>query len=85
MRRVEGAPYGTDASKISRRAGVPAIVLGPGDIAQAHTDDEWIAVDEIAEAALSTRNWRSDSGTGTSHEAVGAHLPDRLGHATGSR
>ena len=61
---VEGAPYGTDASKISRGAGVPAIVLGPGDIAQAHTDDEWIAIDEVADAALIYAQLALDLGRG---------------------
>lgn len=42
-----GAPYGTDASKISALAGVPAVVLGPGDIAWAHTDEEHIALNEL--------------------------------------
>ena len=32
-------------------AGVPAAVLGPGDIAQAHTADEWVAIDQLAAAA----------------------------------
>lgn len=44
-----GVPYGTDASKLAE-AGLPAIVLGPGDIAQAHTADEWIEVAELERA-----------------------------------
>jgi acetylornithine deacetylase len=48
--RAIGVPYGTDASTISA-GGIPAVVLGPGDIAQAHTEDEWIDVARIEEAA----------------------------------
>lgn len=44
-----GAAYGTDASNFCA-AGIPAIVLGPGDIAQAHTADEWIAIDQLQQA-----------------------------------
>jgi acetylornithine deacetylase len=44
-----GVPYGTDASKLAE-AGLPSIVLGPGDIAQAHTVDEWIDVAELERA-----------------------------------
>ena len=43
-------PYGTDASTIAE-AGIPAIVFGPGDIARAHTCDEWVPIDEVAQAA----------------------------------
>ena len=42
-----GAPYVTDASHYAA-AGAPAIVLGPGDLAQAHTKDEWLALDQLA-------------------------------------
>jgi acetylornithine deacetylase/succinyl-diaminopimelate desuccinylase-like protein len=45
-----GVPYGTDASTISA-GGIPAVVLGPGDIAQAHTPDEWVETDQIEKAA----------------------------------
>ena len=38
--------FGCDASKIAAR-GVPVIVLGPGDIAQAHTVDEFIALADL--------------------------------------
>jgi succinyl-diaminopimelate desuccinylase len=45
-----GVPFGTDGSKLAARAGVPTIVLGPGDIAQAHTADEWIEIRQLAQA-----------------------------------
>jgi len=38
--------FSCDASKIAAR-GVPVIVLGPGDIAQAHTVDEYIALGDL--------------------------------------
>ncbi len=45
-----GAPYATDASHYAA-AGAPVLVLGPGDIAQAHTKDEWLHRTELARAA----------------------------------
>ena len=47
---VLAVPFGTDASTISE-AGIPAVVFGPGDIAQAHTRDEWVELDQIDRAA----------------------------------
>ena len=41
-----GVPFGTDAAAISA-AGVPTVVFGPGSIDQAHTADEFIAIDEL--------------------------------------
>jgi acetylornithine deacetylase len=46
-----GVPYGTDASNLSGIGGVPCVVLGPGSIDQAHTDDEWVGLDEVRKAA----------------------------------
>lgn len=43
-------PFGTDASTISG-AGVPSIVFGPGSITKAHTEDEWVPLDEVEMAA----------------------------------
>lgn len=48
--RVHPVPYGTDASTIAL-AGVPAVVFGPGDIAQAHTCDEWLDLDQLDQAS----------------------------------
>jgi acetylornithine deacetylase/succinyl-diaminopimelate desuccinylase-like protein len=42
------APYGTDASVLQELA--PCVVLGPGDIAQAHTPTEQVCVPELAAA-----------------------------------
>lgn len=39
--------YGTEAGLFAE-AGIPTVVCGPGDIAQAHAPDEWIALDQIA-------------------------------------
>ena len=44
--QLQGVGYGTDASSFGL-GGIPAVVLGPGDIAQGHTADEWIDVAEL--------------------------------------
>ncbi len=41
--------YGTDASKFAD-VGMPAVVIGPGDIAQAHTAEEWVHLGEVRAA-----------------------------------
>jgi len=47
-----GAAVGfwTEASLFSD-AGLPALVLGPGDIAQAHAIDEWVSLSQLSAAA----------------------------------
>jgi acetylornithine deacetylase len=47
-----GVPYGTDASNLSGVGGVPCVVLGPGSIDQAHTDDEWVPLEEVRQGAF---------------------------------
>jgi acetylornithine deacetylase len=48
--RSVGVPYGTNAAAIAA-AGVPSVVFGPGSIDQAHTADEWLALDALARAS----------------------------------
>jgi acetylornithine deacetylase len=50
MPAVLGVPYGTDGGPLSQ-AGLPCVVFGPGDIAQAHTRDEWVELDQVRLAA----------------------------------
>jgi len=47
-----GAPYFTDASALTPGlGGVPTVVLGPGDMEQAHQTDEYCVIQRIEEAA----------------------------------
>ena len=32
------------------RPGIPAVVCGPGDVEQAHGNDEWVSVDRLVDA-----------------------------------
>jgi len=48
-RKPKGVDYFTDASAIAM-GGTPAIVFGPGNIAQAHTDNEWIDLFQLDKA-----------------------------------
>lgn len=41
--------FGTEAG-IYAKAGIPTVVCGPGDIGRAHKADEWIGIDELAQA-----------------------------------
>jgi acetylornithine deacetylase len=50
VHEFEAVPYGTDASSLAL-AGIPSVVFGPGDIAQAHTADEWIELQQVEQAA----------------------------------
>jgi acetylornithine deacetylase len=53
----EGVPYGTDATHLR---GIPTVVFGPGDIAQAHTADEWVDLAQVdAGAEITYRLMRS--------------------------
>ena len=43
---VAGAHYGTDGSKLAK-AGIETVVCGPGDIAQAHTANEFVPLEQL--------------------------------------
>jgi acetylornithine deacetylase len=45
----EAVDFWTEAALFAE-AGLPAIVFGPGDIEQAHTVDEWIAIEQLETA-----------------------------------
>ena len=45
-RRALTVPYGTDGMAYGKKM-KQMVVLGPGDIAQAHTVDEWVEVDQL--------------------------------------
>ncbi|AOY99830.1 acetylornithine deacetylase (ArgE) [Cupriavidus sp. USMAHM13] len=47
-REVNKVAYGTEAG-LFQRAGIPAVVCGPGDIQQAHKPDEFVTLEQLAE------------------------------------
>ena len=47
---LAGFPGGCSTALMHMR-GIPSVVIGPGNLLQAHTVDEWIDVDQIYEAA----------------------------------
>jgi len=47
--RAAGVDYFCDASVLAQ-GGIPSVVFGPGDIAQAHTCDEWISLASLERA-----------------------------------
>jgi acetylornithine deacetylase/succinyl-diaminopimelate desuccinylase-like protein len=46
QRTPEGVTFFSDAAVLSA-GGIPSVLFGPGDIAQAHTPDEWIEVSQL--------------------------------------
>ena len=41
-------PYGTEGGMFAQRLGVPTVICGPGNMAQGHTPDEYIEVEQLA-------------------------------------
>ena len=46
QKKPAGVDFFTDAGVLAA-AGIPSVVFGPGDIAQAHTISEWVAVSQL--------------------------------------
>jgi acetylornithine deacetylase len=44
-----GVPFGTNATAFGQR--FPTVVFGPGSIAQAHTADEWVELEQVERAS----------------------------------
>lgn len=61
QKKLVGADYFCDASVLANK-GTPSVVFGPGDIAQAHTVDEWISVAELERAKDLLVNFLSSLG-----------------------
>lgn len=49
QKKALGVNYFCDAAVLSQ-AGIPSVVFGPGNIAQAHTADEWISIRQLERA-----------------------------------
>ncbi len=58
---VEGVTYGSDLRLFTNHAHVPTVLYGPGDVAQAHTTNEYVELDQVVAActvvALAIADW----------------------------
>lgn len=52
--KARGVPYGTDAS-VLQKMGTDCLILGPGDIAQAHKPNEFIKTEQLESAVIKFR------------------------------
>jgi len=48
--QIKGMPGWTDAALLTNMAKVPSVVFGPGDILQAHSNEEWVEIEELVQA-----------------------------------
>ena len=60
---IHGVSYGSDLRFFTNDAGMPAVLYGPGDVADAHTVNEHVRLTEVLDAArtvaLLLMNWRT--------------------------
>jgi acetylornithine deacetylase/succinyl-diaminopimelate desuccinylase-like protein len=49
QRKPHGVEYFSDAAVLAAGR-IPSVLFGPGDIAQAHTPDEWISIESLEQA-----------------------------------
>lgn len=47
---VVGVPFWSDGALFSSQAKIPTVICGPGCEKQAHSDNEWVSVDEVYQA-----------------------------------
>jgi acetylornithine deacetylase len=52
-----GAPYGADMRLLINEGRTPTVIFGPGDAAVAHSADEFVPLDEVAECARVLAVW----------------------------
>jgi succinyl-diaminopimelate desuccinylase len=49
---IIGMTFTTDARFVRNQAGIPTVVCGPGDVAQAHGNDEFVSVERLVQATV---------------------------------
>jgi acetylornithine deacetylase len=54
---LAGEPYGADMRLLVNEGRTPTVIFGPGDKRVAHSADEWVSVDEVADCARTLAAW----------------------------
>jgi len=55
--QMAGEPYGADMRLLVNEGNTPTVIFGPGDKRVAHSADEWVSVDEVADCARTLAAW----------------------------
>jgi acetylornithine deacetylase/succinyl-diaminopimelate desuccinylase len=61
---VIGMSFTTDARFVRNQSGIPAVVCGPGDVEQAHTNDESVSVERLVDATAAYAELFASFGAG---------------------
>ncbi|MEO5704996.1 MAG: ArgE/DapE family deacylase [Candidatus Limnocylindrales bacterium] len=54
---MAGEPYGADMRLLVNEGKTPTVIYGPGDKRVAHSADEWVSVNEVADCARTLAAW----------------------------
>jgi acetylornithine deacetylase len=54
---LAGEPYGADMRLLVNEGNTPTVIFGPGDKRVAHSADEWVSLDEVADCARTLAAW----------------------------
>lgn len=54
---LAGEPYGADMRLLVNEGHTPTVIFGPGDKRVAHSADEWVSLDEVADCARTLAAW----------------------------
>lgn len=57
---IEGSPYWAEMSFLTDRLGIPCVYCAPGDIANAHTHEERVPVDELVDGVRALAVFTAD-------------------------
>jgi acetylornithine deacetylase len=52
-----GEPYGADMRLLVNEGATPTVIFGPGDVKVAHSADEYVSLDEVADCARVLAAW----------------------------
>jgi len=54
---LRAEPYGADMQMFVSHGGTPCVIFGPGDVKVAHSADEFVSLDEVADCARVLAAW----------------------------